>query len=117
MPYVFPQIPAEQDLVQVETRNHVFPLLTEEATRRIAITRSQRMLFSSGFFRVRDLNISAELACEFHIPYWIAFRGRGEQAKFSVMDAVRRRTEGAKVRQIVRQWLMSEDALRSHRAA
>jgi hypothetical protein len=112
MPYVFREPPSCADLVDVETRNHASSLLMEAAARQIATTRSQRMLFSSGFFRMPDLNISAELVSEIHIPYWVGFRGSGEGAKFTVMDAVRRRTEGAKVRQIVRNWLIADGAAR-----
>ena len=109
MPYLFREVPSGADVIEIETRNHVSPALAVESARRVAETRSQRMLFASGFFRVRELKISSELAEEVHVPYWVGFRGRGNEARFSVMDAVRRRTEGAKVRQILRNWLISEE--------
>lgn len=108
MPYVFPRIPAGAELVKVESRTRVFVHLSEASSRRIAETRSQRMLFSSGFFRVSKLRISTELVEEFHVPYWVGFRGHGSRASLSVLDAVRRRTEGGKVRQIICNWLISE---------
>ncbi len=107
-PYSFPQHPGEEELVSAETRNHAASLISQEAAAQIAITRAQRLLFSTGFFRVRELNISAKLGAEIHVPYWVGFRGSTERAKFTVMDAVRRRIEGAKVRQIIRNWLSAE---------
>lgn len=107
MPYVFPAPPTAQQMVEVETRNHVAPRLSEPDSRGFAETRCQRMVFASGFFRVRDLKIETQLLAAIHIPYWIGFRGNGDAARFSVLDAVRRCTEGAKVRQIVRNWLIS----------
>jgi len=107
MPYVFRAPLAANEIIEVESRNHVTPHLAEADSRRIAETRCQRLLFASGFFRIRDLKITAQLLTEIHVPYWIGFRGNGEFARFAVLDAMRRRTEGAKVRQIVRNWLIS----------
>jgi hypothetical protein len=57
---------------------------------------------------MRDLRISAEpVTGEIYVPYWVGFRGRGNQVHFVVMDAVRRKMEGAKVRQLLRAWLTS----------
>jgi hypothetical protein len=108
MPYVFQAPPPLEQIIEVETRNIVALRLREPDALRIAETRCQRMLFVSGFFRIRDLKITSEFLTQIHIPYWIGFRGSGDVARFSVLDAVRRRTEGAKVRQIVRNWLISE---------
>ena len=107
MPYVFQAPPLASEIVEVETRNNVASRLPEADSLRTAETRCQRMLFASGFFRIRDLKIQTQLVSEVHIPYWIGFRGNSERVRFSVLDATRRRTEGAKVRQIVRNWLVS----------
>ena len=64
------------------------------------------MLYTRGFFRMRDLRISAEpLPDELHVPYWLGFRGSDGHARVSVIDAVRRSVEGAKVRRLVEEWL------------
>jgi hypothetical protein len=111
MPYVFQQAPAGSELVHVQTRNLIAAALTEAETRRIAETRSQRMLFASGFFRIRELKVLTTLMGEIYLPYWIGFRGDDRRVKFSVMDAVRRRTEGAKVRQLIVHWLNSDASI------
>ena len=82
--------------------------MDEAEARKIVVTKVQRLLFSTGFFRVRNLQISAEpVAGEIYIPYWVGFRGRGVRARFVVMDAVRRKMEGAKVRHLLQAWLTS----------
>jgi hypothetical protein len=58
---------------------------------------------------MRDLRIAAvPTDVEIHIPYWLGFRGSGNHARLIVMDAVRRRMEGAKVRRMVESWLTSK---------
>jgi hypothetical protein len=47
------------------------------------------------------------VAGEIYVPYWVGFRGRGSRARLAVIDAVRRKPEGAKVRQLLRTWLTS----------
>jgi hypothetical protein len=68
----------------------------------------QRVLFTTGFFRMRKLQISAEaLPGEICVPYWVGFRGRGRLARLSVLDAVRRSVEGARVKFLLENWLAS----------
>ena len=106
--YHFEQLPGEREVVYLETRNCSEPLLDEAEGKKILIAKVQRLLFSTGFFRIRNLNISPEpVAGEIYIPYWIGFRGRGRRARFVVMDAVRRKMEGAKVRHLLQAWLTS----------
>jgi hypothetical protein len=104
--YHFEQLPGERDVIYLETRNCSEPLLDEAEAKKILTAKVQRLLFSTGFFRVRDLRISSEpVAGEIYIPYWVGFRGRGPRARFAVMDAVRRKMEGAKVRHLLQAWL------------
>ena len=107
-PYQLDQFPGERDIVQLETRNCAEPLLDEAEARRIIVTRVQRLLFSTGFFRVRDLRITAEpVPGEIYIPYWVGFRGRGARPRLAILDAVRGQPEGAKVKQLLQAWLTS----------
>jgi len=104
--YHFEQPPGERDVVYCESRNCAEVLLDEPRARELVLMKVRRIVFSAGFFRIRDLSISAEpIAGEIHIPYWVGFRGRGVRAHMTVMDAVRRRVEGAKVRQLLQAWL------------
>lgn len=106
--YHFDQLPGESEVVYLETHNSSEPLLDEAEEKRILTEKVQRLLFSTGFFRVRNLKISAEpVVGEIYIPYWVGFRGRGVRASFVVMDAVRRKMEGSKVRHLLQAWLTS----------
>jgi hypothetical protein len=106
--YHFEQLPSERELTYLETRNCSEALLGEAEANQIVIAKVQRLLFSTGFFRVRNLQITAEpVAGEIYVPYWVGFRGRGIRARLAVIDAVRRKPEGAKVRHLLRTWLTS----------
>lgn len=106
--YHFEQLPAEREVAYLETRNCSDALLGDAEANKIVIAKVQRLLFSTGFFRVRNLQITAEpVAGEIYVPYWVGFRGRGMRARLAVIDAVRRRPEGAKVRDLLRAWLTS----------
>ena len=106
--YHFEQLPGERELLYLETRNCTEPMLGEAEARKTVISKVQRLLFSTGFFRVRNLKINAEpVPGEVYVPYWVGFRGRGIRARLAVIDAVRRKPEGAKVRQLLQAWLTS----------
>ena len=106
--YHFEQLPGERELIYLETRNCSEALLGEAEASRIVIAKVQRLLFSIGFFRIGNLQITAApVAGEIYVPYWVGFRGRGLRARLAVIDAVRRKPEGARVRQLLRTWLTS----------
>lgn len=107
--YAFDSQPAE--VVSIETRNRPESRLSDSECERLVLDKFRRMVFNQGFFRLR--NFKLEALCieeELHIPYWIGFRGNGPYLRISVLDAVRRRMEGAKVRQLVESWLMDRKA-------
>ena len=88
-------------------------LVDEQRSRELLLGKVRRLVFSTGFFRVRDLRISADLIPgEIYVPYWVGFRGRGMSAQFTVLDAVRRKPEGAKVTQLLQNWLTSTTEIR-----
>ena len=107
--FQLPALTADDQFLIVQTRN-VLPagLDTKQAEERL-IAKVRRMIFTRGFFRVRDLNIEVTpLSGEICVPYWVCFRGSGERAHLAILDAVRRRPEGAKVRRLVEDWLRSD---------
>jgi len=105
-PYYFEHLPTRAEIEELETRNLVTANLDPAQARKIVATKVQRVLFTRGFFRIRNLNISINPAPqEIHIPYWVGFRGRGTSASFEVIDAVRRQPEGARVRRMLQDWL------------
>jgi len=113
-PYRFVSAPEPSGLVEVETRNYPEALVADNVAGEIAKEKARRLIFSSGFFRIRNFSIRSEAeGVPFHVPYWIGFFGAGERANLSVLDAVRRRVEGSKARQFFRDWLASETGARS----
>ncbi|MFY9561029.1 MAG: hypothetical protein WAQ52_12420 [Terriglobales bacterium] len=107
--YRFAAPPAGSELLNVETRNALPPGLDAAQIEARLIGKIRRVIFTRGFFRVRELRIEAlPLPGDVWLPYWVCFRGSGERAHLAVLDAVRRRREGAKVRRLVEEWLRSD---------
>jgi hypothetical protein len=105
--YQFPALPADGALLTLETRNVLPPGLDASQAEERLIGKVRRLIFARGFFRVRDLRIEAKaVSGDICVPYWVCFRGE-DKVHLSVLDAVRRRREGAKVRRLVEDWLRS----------
>jgi hypothetical protein len=104
--FEFPRIPDERELLSFDGRNRLVPALSDE--RAVALLREKvlRIIFQQGFFKLRKprLDIKHE-SCEIYLPYWLGFYGGGETVRCRVMDAVRRRIEGAKASAFFEQWL------------
>lgn len=108
--YHFESLPDATQLISIDTRNCPQPQLDPERAREIVVDRVRRWLFQTGFFRMRSLQIQPEaLPGEWCVPYWVVFRGRGSRAHLSVLDAVRRKPEGAKVRELLESWLTASN--------
>src|SRR5438270_3047451 len=103
--FTFPCIPPETHLISVHTRNYVAPSLQSSAAEQLLRQKVLRVIFQQGFFKVRDLNLQvAREPLELHIPYWLGFYGHAV-ARCRVLNAVRRRMEGAKAAALFESWL------------
>jgi hypothetical protein len=111
--YGFGRAPALSELVRVETRNYIPAELPLDHAAELLKERLRQIIFRRGFFfRVRTLSIKvAPIGGGVYIPYWLGFRGRGIRAHLSVVDAVRRRSEGARARDLFRLWLLVSQPL------
>lgn len=104
--FQFDHQPTDSETISIETRNCARPELADQPATEFVVAKLRRVLYSRGFFRVRGLEITAvPLENELFIPYWLGFRGASENASVRVIDAVRRRFEGSKVRRIVEAWI------------
>ena len=104
--FEFPGVPDPQDMMETQTRNRLASRLTEDAARELLRMKVLRVLFQQGFFKLRAFQLEIErLPVEVHLPYWLAFYGHQETAKCRVLDAVRRRIEGAKASSFFEEWL------------
>jgi hypothetical protein len=103
--FEFTGVPAGAQLVALETRNHVPSALTNTNAENLLREKVLRVVFQQGFFKVREPNLEVTLEThDLHLPYWLAFYGK-KVARCRVMDAVRRRIEGAKASTFFEQWL------------
>jgi len=108
--FQFDHVPDGAEMISVETRNCPAGAVSDSVLTERVTAKLRRVLYSRGFFKMRDLQLHAiPLPDELHIPYWIGFRGPDGHVRISVIDAVRRRPEGAKVRRLVEEWLAKKD--------
>ena len=104
--FAFPRIPDDRELLTCEGRNRLKAALREEHAAELLREKALRVVFQQGFFKLRDPRLEISLVpCELHLPYWLAFYGRDGSVRCRVMDAVRRRMEGAKASAFFEQWL------------
>ena len=107
--FEFPAHPAESELLTIETRNVLPASLDDAQLRDRIIGKVRRIVFAQGFFKLRDLQIEAHvIPGDYCVPYWICFRGKRGRVHLAVLDAVRRKREGAKVRHMIEEWLRSD---------
>jgi hypothetical protein len=104
--FEFPRIPMERELLALDGRNRLQAALTEERAVELLRDKVLRVIFQQGFFRIRDARLEiTPVPRELHLPYWLGFHERDGMVHCRVMDAVRRRMEGAKASAFFEQWL------------
>jgi hypothetical protein len=108
-PITFQAVPSPRDLAELSTRNYLEPKLDIDSARAIVSERVRRLVFGTGFFKIRDLKIkTAHVPLDFFVPYWVGFSGWGKSASLIAMDAVRGSLEGSKLRSLITDWLAAE---------
>jgi hypothetical protein len=104
--FEFPQLPSRQQLVTMDTRNRVEPSLSVGAADELLREKALRIIFQQGLFKVREASLHFSRKPDIvHLPYWLGFYASGATVRCRVMDAVRRRVEGAKASAFFEQWL------------
>jgi hypothetical protein len=104
--FEFPEIPPFQHLLTVDTRNHIKPSLRPAAADELLRDKALRLILQQGFFKVRHDTVKfARQSDILYLPYWLGFHAHGEIVRCRVMDAVRRRIEGAKATAFFEHWL------------
>ena len=104
--FEFPQIPGPAELLIIETRNCLAPSIDGTRAEELLREKVWRVIFQQGFFKIREpkLEVVRE-AVELHLPYWLGLYGGKNGVRCRVMDAVRRRMEGAKASAFFEEWL------------
>ena len=104
--FEFPRVPNDQELLFAGDRNRLRAALSEEQAAGLLRDKALRIIFQQGFFSLRDAHLEISLVpCELHLPYWLGFYGPESSVRCRVMDAVRRRIEGAKASAFFEHWL------------
>ena len=104
--FEFPRVPGDQELLSGGDRNRLKAALSEEQAADLLRDKALRIIFQQGFFKLRHARLEISLVpCELHLPYWLGFYGRESSVRCRVMDAVRRRIEGAKASAFFEHWL------------
>jgi hypothetical protein len=104
--FEFPRIPDERQLLSVDGRNRLAPSLPEDRAVELLREKVLRIVFQQGFFKLGQLRLEiTREPSDIYLPYWLGFYGGGETVRCRVMDAVRRRIEGAKASAFFEQWL------------
>lgn len=110
-PYEFATAPEESAWTEVNSRNFHPIQLSESETKKIAVEKVRRLLYSCGFFRLANPGITAELIkSEFYIPYWAGFYGGSKNMSIRVLNAVQQTIEGSKFRHLLQIWLLEQSA-------
>ena len=103
--FTFPRLPSGSDLISLHTRNRIAASLQRSEAEAALRHKVLRVIFQQGFFKVRDLKLKiTPEALELYVPYWLGFYGNGT-ARCRVLNAVRRRMEGAKASALFESWL------------
>jgi hypothetical protein len=102
----FPWLPGAQELFSIETRNFLRPSLTEARAGELIREKVLRVIFQQGFFKLRRRGLTfVREPVELHVPYWLGFHEKRGAIHCRVMDALRRRMEGAKACAFFEEWL------------
>jgi len=104
--FEFSTLPGDAETVLVSTRNYPAPVLSETRGEQLLRDKVLRVIFQQGFFKLRRIELETErLPGEIHLPYWLGLYSRRDGLRCRVMDAVRRRVEGAKASALFEHWL------------
>ena len=104
--FEFPRIPDDREWLALGGRNRLEATLSENQAAGLLADKALRVIFQQGFFKLRDARLEiSPVPCELHLPYWLGLYGRESSVRCRVMDAVRRKIEGAKASAFFEHWL------------
>jgi hypothetical protein len=104
--FEFAKPPEASQLLAISTRNHPPPALEEARAAELFREKVLRVIFQQGFFKLRDMALEFHrVDGEIYLPYWLGFYGGRRVLRCRVLDAVRRRIEGAKAAAFFEHWL------------
>jgi hypothetical protein len=96
--------PPQEERTAFDSRRIVAARMDEAAAVRIAEEKARRAIYLKGFFRVKNLSVRGRYLADLHVPYWVGVYRRGDAVSLEVIDAVRNRFEGTKLREMAAAW-------------
>jgi hypothetical protein len=100
----FDRLPEEGACMAVDTAMVAEERVDEEESYRLVRESMMRSIFMKGFYKLSRVNVEIELAASAHILYWVGVYERNERARLEIINALRGRFEGAKLREMVAEW-------------
>lgn len=100
----FDQLPEEGGRTTVDTAMVAEERVNEDEAYRMVRESMTRSIFLKGFFKLSRVSVDIELATSLHIPYWVGVYERSDRAHLEIINALRGRFEGAKLRELVTEW-------------
>jgi hypothetical protein len=100
----FDRLPEESQRMTVDTAMVAEERVSEEEAYGLIRESMTRSIFMKGFFKLSHVNVEIELAASLHIPYWVGVYERNDLAHLEIINGLRGRFEGAKLREIVSGW-------------
>lgn len=108
--YEFDSAPGEDTMLSPDSSRLVETRLDSTAAREQLTERVMRLTFLKGFFRLGRFDHKAEFVKKVYLPYWVGIYERHNEVRIEVIDALRGRLEGAKVRELVAEWFLARVA-------
>ena len=96
--------PEDVGRTTVETAMVAEERVNEEEAYRLVRESMTRSIFMKGFFKLGRKSVEIELATSLHVPYWVGVYERNDRARLEIINALRGRFEGAKLREMVAEW-------------
>lgn len=100
----FNQLPTEQEKSSFETERFAENRIGEDEALRLVRERTMRLIFMKGFFKLSRVEMNIELVASLHIPYWVGVYEQRGVAHLEIINALRGRFEGSKLREILAEW-------------
>jgi hypothetical protein len=105
--YEFDSFPGEDTALSADSCRLVEARLDSRAAHEQLTERVMRLAFLKGFFRLGRFDHKAEFVEKVYLPYWVGIYERHDEVHIEVIDALRGRLEGAKVRELITEWFQA----------
>lgn len=100
----FEQLPEQEHCMALDTAMVAEERVNKEEAYRLVREDMTRSIFMKGFFKLNRVNVDIQIAANLHIPYWVGVYERNDRAHLEIINALRGRFEGAKLREMLTEW-------------